>query len=126
MGFNIFNFFIIMLGVAMFFMSSTKMLREQQVDIGRIISNFLVSAAIIGTGLFMSDLILKELNSNDQSTVAEQKAEKEKELSGEEKMKKLNAYRRNNNKNILLPDASVTDQYLNYLKSKNLDKAALN
>lgn len=126
MGFNIFNFFIIMLGVAMFFMSSTKMLMEQQVDIGRIISNFLVSAAIIGTGLFMSDLILKELNSNDQSTVAEQKAEKEKELSGEEKMKKLNAYRRNNNKNILLPDASVTDQYLNYLKSKNLDKAALN
>ena len=41
-------------------------------------------------------------------------------------MKKLNAYRRNNNKDILLADASVTDQYLNYLKSKNLDKAALN
>ena len=85
MGFNIFNFFIIMLGVAMFFMSSTKMLMEQQVDIGRIISNFLVSATIIGTELFMSDLILKELNSNDQSTVAEQKAEKKKELSGKEK-----------------------------------------
>ena len=54
------------------------------------------------------------------------KKEKEKELSGEEKMKKLNIYRKNNNKDILLTDTSVTDQYLNYLKSKNLDEAALN
>ena len=55
-----------------------------------------------------------------------QKVEKEKELSGEEKLKKLNAYRKTNQKDILLADASVANQYLNYLKSKNLDEIALN
>lgn len=120
---NIFHFFIIMLGIAMFFMSSTKMLMEQQVDVGRIISNFLVSAAIIGTGLFVSDLILKEFDSNNQSTVAEQKSEKE--LTGEEKLKKLNAYRKSNQKDVLLADNSETEHYINYLKKNGLDKTVL-
>ena len=120
---NIFHFFIIMLGIAMFFMSSTKMLMEQQVDVGRIISNFLVSAAIIGTGLFVSDLILKEFDSNNQSTVAEQKSEKE--LTGEEKLKKLNAYRKSNQKDVLLADNSETEHYINYLKKNDLYKATL-
>jgi len=116
-----------MLGIAMFFMSSTKMLMEQQVDVGRIISNFFVSAAIIGTGLFVSDLILKEFDSNTQSTVAEQKVkkEKEKELSGEEKMKKLNVYRKSNQKDVLLADKSETEHYINYLKKNGLDKTVL-
>ena len=120
---NIFHFFIIMLGVAMFFMSSTKMLMEQQVDVGRIISNFFISAAIIGTGLFVSDLILKEFDSNTQSTVAEQKSEKE--LTGEEKLKKLNAYRKSNQKDVLLADNSETEHYINYLKKNGLDKTVL-
>lgn len=120
---NIFHFFIIMLGIAMFFMSSTKMLMEQQVDVGRIISNFLVSAAIIGTGLFVSDLILKEFDSNNQSTVAEQKSEKE--LTGEEKLKKLNAYRKSKQKDVLLADNSETEHYINYLKKNGLDKTVL-
>ena len=120
---NIFHFFIIMLGITMFFMSSTKMLMEQQVDVGRIISNFLVSAAIIGTGLFVSDLILKEFDSNNQSTVAEQKSEKE--LTGEEKLKKLNAYRKSNQKDVLLADNSETEHYINYLKKNGLDKTVL-
>ena len=120
---NIFHFFIIMLGIAMFFMSSTKMLMEQQVDVGRIISNFLVSVAIIGTGLFVSDLILKEFDSNNQSTVAEQKSEKE--LTGEEKLKKLNAYRKSNQKDVLLADNSETEHYINYLKKNGLDKTVL-
>ena len=120
---NIFHFFIIMLGVVMFFMSSTKMLMEQQVDVGRIISNFFVSAAIIGTGLFVSDLILKEFDSNTQSTVAEQKSEKE--LTGEEKLKKLNAYRKSNQKDVLFADNSETEHYINYLKKNGLDKTVL-
>lgn len=120
---NIFHFFIIMLGIVMFFMSSTKMLMEQQVDVGRIISNFLVSAAIIGTGLFVSDLILKEFDSNTQSTVAEQKSEKE--LTGEEKLKKLNTYRKSNQKDILLAGKTETEHYINYLKKNGLDKTVL-
>ena len=62
---------------------------------------------------------------NSQPTATEQKVEKEKELSGEEKLKKLNAYRKSNNKDILLADTSVAEQYLSYLKDKNLDETAL-
>lgn len=112
---------------AMFFMASImNMMRGQQIDIAQIISSFLISAMIIGIGGFAPDMILKALNPNSQSTVAEQKVEKEKELSGEEKLKKLNAYRKNNQKDILLTDETTANQYLNYLKGKNLDEVALN
>ena len=118
----------IILGAMFFLTSMMNMMRGQQIDIGGLISSFFISAIIIGIGVSGPDLILKTLNPDSQPTVAEQKVkkEKEKELSGEEKMKKLNIYRKNNNKDILLTDTSVTDQYLNYLKSKNLDEAALN
>ena len=110
---------------AMFFMASMmNMMRGQQIDIAQIISSFLFSAAIIGIGGFAPDLILKTLDQKN-STVAEQKIEKEKELSREEKLKKLNAYRKSNQRDILLPDETTADQYLNYLKSKNLDEVAL-
>ena len=123
---SILQVIVIILG-AMFFMASmTNMMRGQQIDIGGLISNFFISAIIIGLGVSGPDLLLKTFNPNSQSTVAEQKVEKEKELSGEEKLKKLNAYRKNNQKDILLTDASVADQYLNYLKDKNLDEIALN
>lgn len=115
----------IMLG-AMFFMASImNMMRGQQIDIAQIISSFLISAMIIGIGGFAPNMIIKALDPNSQSTVAEQKVEKEKELSGEEKLKKLNAYRKTNQKDILLTDETTADQYLNYLKVKNLDEAAL-
>ena len=118
----------IILGAMFFLTSMMNMMRGQQIDIGGLISSFFISAIIIGIGVSGPDLILKTLNPDSQPTVAEQKVkkEKEKELSGEEKMKKLNIYRKNNNKDILLTDTSVTVQYLNYLKSKNLDEAALN
>ena len=123
---SILQIIAVMVG-AMFFMASImSMLWGQQIDIAQIISSFLISAMIIGIGGFAPDLILKTFNPNSQSTVAEQKVEKEKELSGEEKLKKLNAYRKNNQKDILLTDASEAEQYLNYLKGKNLDEVALN
>ena len=116
----------VILGAMFFLTSMINMMRGQQIDIGGLISNFFISAIIIGIGVSLPDLILKTSNPNSQSTVAEQKVEKEKELSGEEKLKKLNAYRKNNQKDILLTDVSLADQYLNYLKGKNLDEVALN
>lgn len=47
------------------------------------------------------------------------------ELSENEKMEKLNAYRKNNQKDILLADKTETEHYINYLKKNDLDKAAL-
>lgn len=123
---NILQVIVVIIGVISFLVSITNVIRGQQIDIGQIISGFLISVTIIGLGVSGPDLILKALNPNSQSIVMEQKVEKEKELSGEEKLKKLNAYRKNNQKDILLTDETTANQYLNYLKQKNLDEVALN
>ena len=113
---------IIVIGLALFMPNAMNL---SEVDVTKMIGKAFVSTIIIGIGIFGPDLILKTLNPNSQPTFVESKAEKEKELSGEEKLKRLNAYRKSNHKNILLADASVMDQYLNYLKGKNLDETAL-
>lgn len=51
--------------------------------------------------------------------------EKENELSGEEKLKKLNDYRKSNHKDILLADKTETEHYINYLKKNDLYKKVL-
>lgn len=123
---SILQVIVVIIGAISFLASITNMMRGQQIDFSEMIKSFIISGTIIGLGVSGPNLILKTLNQNEQPTVAEQKVEKEKELSGEEKLKKLNAYRKNNQKDILLTDTLVADQYLNYLKSKNLDEIALN
>ena len=117
---------IITIGVVLFIASVINILRSQKIDITEIISIFLVSVVIIGIGGFGPDLIKKIINQiNIQSTVAEQKVEKENELSGEEKLKKLNDYRKSNHKDILLADKTETEHYINYLKKNDLYKKVL-
>ena len=112
----------IVIGLALFI---TNAMNVSEVNATKTIGKALVSVIIIGIGAFLPDLILKRVNPDTQSTVAEQKVEKEKEFSGEEKLKRLNAYRKSNQKDILLTDTSVAKQYLSYLKGKNLDETAL-
>ena len=121
---NIFKIIVLAMGLMLFLKSITDMLMEQQSNITELMKNFIISVIMIGIGVSESDMILK-INQNSQPTVVEAKVEKEKELSREKKLKRLNAYRKSNHKNILLADASVVDQYLNYLKGKNLDEVAL-
>jgi hypothetical protein len=118
---------IITIGVVLFIASIVNIIREKQIDVGEVISSFLISVVIILIGVFGPNLIKKILDlldpKNFQSIITEQKIEKE--ISEEEKLKKLNAYRKSNNKDILLADTSVAEQYLSYLKDKNLDETAL-
>ena len=118
---------IITIGVVLFIASIVNIIREKQIDVGEVISSFLISVVIILIGVFGPNLIKKILDlldpKNFQPIITEQKIEKE--ISGEEKLKKLNAYRKSNNKDILLADTSVAEQYLSYLKGKNLDETAL-
>lgn len=53
------------------------------------------------------------------------KGEKIVELTENEKLKKLNAYRKSNQKDILLANKTETEHYINYLKKNDLYKAAL-
>lgn len=122
---NILPVIAIIAGTLFFLTSMANTMRGQQLDLAEIFQSLVISGTIIGLGVIGPNMVLKLVDSNSQSTVAEKKAEEEKELSGEEKLKKLNAYRKSSHKDILLADASVANQYLNYLKDKNLDKAAL-
>ena len=119
---NIFKIIVLAMGLMLFLKSITDMLTEQQSDITELMKNFIISVIMIGIGVSESDMILK-INQNSQSTVTKQRMEKE--LGAEEKLEKLNTYRKNNKKDVLLTDTSVADQYLNYLKDKNLDEVAL-
>ena len=118
---------IITIGVVLFIASIVNIIREKQIDVGEVISSFLISVVIILIGVFGPNLIKKILDlldpKNFQPIITEQKIEKE--ISEEEKLKKLNAYRKINKKDILLTDTSVAEQYLSYLKGKNLDETAL-
>ena len=122
---NILPVIAIIAGALFFLTSMANTTRGQQLDLVEIFQSFVISGMIIGLGVIGPNMVLKLVDPNSQSTVAEKKVEEEKELSGEEKLKKLNAYRKISHKDILLADASVADQYLNYLKGKNLDEAAL-
>lgn len=122
---NILLVIAIIAGALFFLTSMANTVRGQQLNLAEMFQSLVISGMIIGLGVIGPNMVLKLVDSNSQSTVAEKKAEEEKELSGEEKLKKLNAYRKSSHKDILLADASVANQYLNYLKIKNLDKVAL-
>ena len=122
---NILPVIAIIAGALFFLTSMANTVRGQQLNLAEMFQSLVISGMIIGLGVIGPNMVLKLVDSNSQSTVAEKKAEEEKELSGEERLKKLNAYRKSSHKDILLADASVANQYLNYLKIKNLDKVAL-
>lgn len=122
---NILQFIVIIIGVITLITSIANTLRGQQLDLAEIIKSLIISGIMIGLGVTAPDMILKMLNQNNQSTVAEQKVEKENELSGEEKLKKLNDYRKSNHKDILLADKTETEHYINYLKKNDLYKKVL-
>ena len=122
---NILPVIAIIAGALFFLTSMANTVRGQQLNLAEMFQSLVISGMIIGLGVIGPNMVLKLVDSNSQSTVAEKKAEEEKELSGEEKLKKLNAYKKSSHKDILLADASVANQYLNYLKIKNLDKVAL-
>ena len=122
---NIIPVIAIIAGALFFLTSMVNTMRGQQLDLAEMFQSLIISGMIIGLGVIGSNMVLKLVDSNSQSTVAEQKVEKEKELSGEEKLKKLNAYRKSNQKDILLANKTETEHYINYLKKNDLYKAAL-
>lgn len=95
-------------------------------DFSQVLKNFAVSLFLGLFAWFTPSYILK-MYGYETSGLNDKNSKKEKivELSENEKMEKLNAYRKNNQKDILLADKTETEYYLNYLKKNNLDKTAL-
>ena len=112
--------------IIMFLLKSSEYLTKNSFDLSKVIGNFVSS---IFLGLFawtIPSFIIKiygyETYVSDRKN---SKGEKIVELTENEKLKKLNAYRKSNQKDILLTDTSVAEQYLSYLKGKNLNETAL-
>lgn len=95
-------------------------------DFSQVLKNLAVSLFLGLFAWFTPSYILKmygyETSGSDDKN---SKKEKTVELSENEKMEKLNAYRKSNQKDILLADKTETEHYMNYLKKNNLYKTAL-
>ena len=92
-------------------------------DFSQVLKNFAVSLFLGLFAWFTPSYILKMYGY--ETSGLNDKNSKKVELSENEKMEKLNAYRKNNQKDILLADKTETEYYINYLKKNNLDKIAL-
>lgn len=112
--------------IIMFLLKSSEYLTKNSFDLSKVIGNFVSS---IFLGLFawtIPSFIIKiygyETYVSDKKN---SKGEKIVELTENEKSKKLNAYRKSNQKDILLANKTETEHYINYLKKNDLYKAAL-
>ena len=112
--------------IIMFLLKSSEYLTKNSFDLSKVIGNFVSS---IFLGLFawtIPSFIIKiygfETYVSDRKN---SKGEKIVELTENEKLKKLNAYRKSNQKDILLTNKTETEHYINYLKKNDLYKAAL-
>lgn len=112
--------------IIMFLLKSSEYLTKNSFDLSKVIGNFVSS---IFLGLFawtIPSFIIKiygyETYVSDRKN---SKGEKIVELTENEKLKKLNAYRKSNQKDILLANKTETEHYINYLKKNDLYKAAL-
>lgn len=99
---------------------------RESFDFSQVLKNFAVSL-FLGLFAWYAPSFLLKMYGYETSGLNDKNSKKEKivELSENEKMEKLNAYRKNNQKDILLADKTETEYYLNYLKKNNLDKTAL-
>ena len=112
--------------IFVFLWKSLEYSTKETFDFSQVMGNFVVSVFLGLFAWFVPSFVIKiygfETYVSDRKN---SKGEKVVKLTENEKLKKLNAYRKSNQKDILLADTSVADQYLNYLKDKNLDEVAL-
>lgn len=99
---------------------------KETFDFSQVMGNFVVSVFLGLFAWYIPSFIIKiygfETYVSDRKN---SKGEKIVELTENEKMKKLNAYRKSNQKDVLLADKSETEHYINYLKKNNLYNVAL-
>lgn len=112
--------------IIMFLLKSSEYLTKNSFDLSKVIGNF-VSSILLGLFAWtIPSFIIKiygyETYVSDRKN---SKGEKIVELTENEKLKKLNDYRKSNHKDILLADKTETEHYINYLKKNDLYKKVL-
>ena len=95
-------------------------------DFSQVLKNLAVSL-FLGLFAWYGPSYLIKIYGYEASGSDDKNSKKEKmvELSENEKLKKLNTYRKTQGKEILLVEKNQSDAYLEYLKKNKLDKKAL-
>lgn len=112
--------------IIVFLWKSFEYSTKKTFDFSQAMGNFVVSLFLGLFAWYVPSFLLRiygyETYVSDRKN---SKGEKIVELTENEKLKKLNAYRKSNQKDILLADKTETEHYINYLKKNDLYKAAL-
>lgn len=116
---------LIILLIVGFCYEVTKYLKKEKFNLLKIIKIFAIYGGV-GLIIWIAPFILikssdYEIYSSDNENLKEKTAE----LTESEKLKKLNAYRKKKEKEILLVEKKQSDKYIEYLKKNKLDKKAL-
>lgn len=112
--------------IIIFLWKSFKYSTKETFDFSQVMGNFAVSVFLGLFAWYIPSFVIKIYGSETYvSDRKNSKGEKMVELTENEKMKKLNAYRKINKKDILLASKTETEHYINYLKKNDLYNAAL-
>ena len=112
--------------IFVFLWKSCEYSTKETFDFSKVMGNFVVSVFLGLFAWYIPSFVIKIYGF--ETYVSDRKNSKEEkivELNENEKLKKLNAYRKNNKKDILLANKTETEHYINYLKKNDLYKAAL-
>ena len=112
--------------IIMFLWKSFEYSTKETFDFSQMMGNFVVSVFLGLFAWYVPSFVIKIYGFETYvSDVKNSKGEKIVELTENEKLKKLNAYRKSNQKDILLANKTETEHYINYLKKNDLYKVAL-
>ena len=102
--------------VICFIFSLKHCIKNGKFDFIEMFKNFFIFSAIAFISFIPKYGLLKNLNNSPANSVS---------YKDDKKIKKLNTYRKNQGKEILLVDKNQSDAYFEYLKKNKLDKKAL-
>lgn len=115
---------LIILLIVGFCYEVTKYLKKEKFNLLKISKIFAIYGGV-GLIIWIAPFILIKSSGYEIYSSDNENSKEKTELTESEKLKKLNAYRKKQEKEILLVEKNQGDKYLEYLKKNKLDKKVL-
>ena len=115
---------LIILLIVGFCYEVTKYLKKEKFNLLKISKIFAIYGGV-GLIIWIAPFILIKSSGYEIYSSDNENSKEKTELTESEKLKKLNAYKKKQEKEILLVEKNQSDKYLEYLKKNKLDKKVL-
>ena len=115
---------LIILLIVGFCYEVTKYLKKEKFNLLKISKIFAIYGGV-GLIIWIAPFILIKSSGYEIYSSDNENSKEKTELTESEKLKKLNAYRKKQEKEILFVEKNQSDKYLEYLKKNKLDKKVL-